>query len=284
MFIYKILNSINNKVYIGQTRLGKSRWVEHKTKLNNNSHYNAHLQSAWNKYGEDSFKFEVIQECSTLEELDVCETKWIIEYNATDKRFGYNSTTGGNSGFVMSEEVRKKMSVLKTGFKHSDETKRKISINHSRHSLGKRHSDETKRKISESGKGRIVSEETKDKNRQSMIGKIMPPRTQQYKDKQSASKKELWSDSNFKDKMSIVRKLQMTDDVKLKISITKKSQYKQHGAANAKSWPSLVSPDGTIYSDIIDMSKFAKLHGLSSNGLRRLAHGLRKTYRGWKLA
>lgn len=284
MYIYKILNLVNNKVYIGQTRLGKSRWVNHRAKFNTNSHPNKHLQSAWNKYGEDSFKFEVIEECSTLAELDVCETKWIIEHNATDKRFGYNSTTGGNSGFIMSKEVRKKMSVLKTGFKHSDETKRKISINHSRHSLGKRHSDETKRKISESGKGRIVSAETNEKKRNSMIGKIMPPRTQEYKDRQSQSLREVWSDPEFKAKMSPIRKSQMTDEVKLKISNTKKLQCEKNGPTNVKSWPPLISPDGTVYTDITDMSKFARNHGIVSNCLRRVAHGERKTYRGWKLA
>lgn len=48
MFIYKITNTRNNKVYIGQT---ESRWYRNK-----------HIQNAWNKYGEASFTFEVIEQ------------------------------------------------------------------------------------------------------------------------------------------------------------------------------------------------------------------------------
>lgn len=63
--MYKIINATNNKCYIGSTAtLGfKKRWWSHYTRLRKNKHWNQHLQHAWNKYGEKSFRFEIIEEC-----------------------------------------------------------------------------------------------------------------------------------------------------------------------------------------------------------------------------
>lgn len=61
--IYKITNRINGKTYIGSTKNVKQRWAKHKALLRHNHHPNFHIQAAWNKYGEDSFVFEVVEEC-----------------------------------------------------------------------------------------------------------------------------------------------------------------------------------------------------------------------------
>jgi group I intron endonuclease len=65
--IYKIINSKNGDFYVGSCasrRWGfKYRWNNHIRSLRKNSHHSAILQRAWNKYGEDSFKFEIIEEC-----------------------------------------------------------------------------------------------------------------------------------------------------------------------------------------------------------------------------
>ncbi len=62
--IYKITNKNNGKFYIGSSSKINERWTDHKYLLNSNRHHSKHLQRAWNKYGEDSFVFEVIEECS----------------------------------------------------------------------------------------------------------------------------------------------------------------------------------------------------------------------------
>lgn len=58
--IYKITNKINNKVYVGESLNIIKRWSEHINELKNNNHCNYKLQTDWNKYGENNFKFEVI--------------------------------------------------------------------------------------------------------------------------------------------------------------------------------------------------------------------------------
>ena len=59
--IYRILNTKNNKVYIGSTNRGYHRLEEHKKRLKSGKHVNKHLQSSWDRNGENSFLFEIIE-------------------------------------------------------------------------------------------------------------------------------------------------------------------------------------------------------------------------------
>ena len=59
--IYKITNIINNKIYIGSAIDTYNRFSKHKSQLNKNKHHNSYLQNSWNKYGEQNFKFEIIE-------------------------------------------------------------------------------------------------------------------------------------------------------------------------------------------------------------------------------
>ena len=76
--IYVITNKINNKVYIGQSIDIRVRWWGHRCELNRNSHYNKHLQGAWNKYGEDNFDFSVLEECEQ-EEINDREVQYLCQ-------------------------------------------------------------------------------------------------------------------------------------------------------------------------------------------------------------
>jgi len=88
--IYQIRNIINNKVYIGSTSKFKSRKASHFGHLRFGDHSNKYLQNAWNKYGEEKFVFEILEETenhtSALENREqywyefkekLSERKWI---------------------------------------------------------------------------------------------------------------------------------------------------------------------------------------------------------------
>lgn len=113
MYIYKILNTKNNKCYIGQTEESPAtiRWHKHRYELNRNNHRNTHLQNAWNKYGEDAFTFEVIEECSTKELLNEAEERWITYYKSFKAH--YNIKDGGKHTRHTKESTRKMSQVAK---------------------------------------------------------------------------------------------------------------------------------------------------------------------------
>ena len=70
--IYSITCTINNIVYIGSTEISfKRRWKKHKQRLRHNYHENSYLQNSWNKYGEDNFKFEILEYCDILKQFEL---------------------------------------------------------------------------------------------------------------------------------------------------------------------------------------------------------------------
>lgn len=125
--VYKILNTITNKCYIGISKHCQERIKQHIRELNANRHPNCHLQSSWNKYGEKHFV------CSIIEKFDLSETDknhvllreiyWIYFYDSCNN--GYNQSYGGDgSTFVsFSKERSEKLSKKLKGRKYPQYSK-----------------------------------------------------------------------------------------------------------------------------------------------------------------
>lgn len=93
-FIYIIKNTVNSKVYIGQTRTSiEQRWKEH---LRHAQYGDQIINRAMRKYGVDKFYIETLEICS-IELLDYREIYYIDLYDSTDKSKGYNVSIGGNT-------------------------------------------------------------------------------------------------------------------------------------------------------------------------------------------
>ena len=92
--IYCIENTVNHKKYIGLSIDITRRWYEHKSDLKRNVHINPCLQKAWNKYGERSFRFYVIELCDDKYLIDK-EKIYIDKYKTLTHEHGYNITPGG---------------------------------------------------------------------------------------------------------------------------------------------------------------------------------------------
>jgi len=91
--IYRIKNLINGKCYYGSSKKIEKKWKTHLNQLRNKKHINCILQNAWNKYGEDNFIFEIVEECE-LEKLFEVEQKYIDTYG--DYNIGIKASGGDN--------------------------------------------------------------------------------------------------------------------------------------------------------------------------------------------
>lgn len=92
--IYIIRNRINDKVYVGQTKVSlKLRFQNHLSASRKGKDYV--IGKAIRKYGEDKFYIELLEEC-TVEELNDREKYWIKFFNSSNYKFGYNISIGGN--------------------------------------------------------------------------------------------------------------------------------------------------------------------------------------------
>ena len=120
------------------------------------------------KHGIKNFKIETIEKNIPVSDLNAREKYWIEYYDTFNN--GYNSTTGGDANYQITEEIREALRESSTGRRHTEETKKKIS----EALKGRKHSEESKKRMSESSKGRILKEETKKKISLSLKGEKNP--------------------------------------------------------------------------------------------------------------
>lgn len=174
--IYKIMNTINDKVYIGSSFDIYARKCNHVSQLRNNKHDNIHLQSAWNKYGENNFTFKVIEIIKLEDSLSYKERDCFVkdrEKYYIDSYKSYDNVKGYN---IVENPLKSPM----YGRKHTEESKRKMSewqTGEGNNNYGKQLDEEHKRKISESKKGK----------NHPMFGKKLP---NEYKNKISRTLKD----------------------------------------------------------------------------------------------
>lgn len=120
--IYMILNITNKKCYVGSSKNCKTRKYDHFNRLRNNKHYNTYLQASYNKYGEDKFKFIILEEVKNIEDLYTKECEWIKINNSMDKTHGYNlGIPERNNGLNISESTKTKILINKYNQWYKDE-------------------------------------------------------------------------------------------------------------------------------------------------------------------
>ena len=149
--IYKLTNLQNQKVYVGKCE-GKiaGRMAKHCHHVRKGT--NRYLYDAIRHYGWDNFSIEIIDACSSKEELNEREIYWITVLKSRDKAFGYNMTEGGDGG-----------------------GDGKALIEAAKNRIGTTMPQEQRDKISKANKGRSphpMTEEMKDKISASLKGKM----------------------------------------------------------------------------------------------------------------
>lgn len=141
-FVYVIVNQINRKTYVGQTDDPFRRYKNHLSGFKNRTKHP--LYYAMNKHGQDSFRFLII-ECCLDEEVNQREYYWINVLDSANSKHGYNLLLGNQVNHCHTDESKRKISEAlkgrvfseshkeklrgKSGWKHTEEAKQKMSLN-----------------------------------------------------------------------------------------------------------------------------------------------------------
>jgi group I intron endonuclease len=256
--IYKIINKIDGKYYIGRTNHFHRRWRQHCNELNRGNHHNQHLQKAWNKYGQNNFEFVITDNIIDQKSQIFAEQQHINRFiedrkNGVDNCYNFSESSNGPMLFGNKNGMY--------GKKHSDDTKKKISkIN-----KGRVFSDETKRLWSEQRKGR----------KSWWTGKKMSAEHCEKLSKLRIGKKH---SAKTKEKISLSQKGEKNHNWGKKIS------KEQH----IKMLSKII--DGTIYkwrneslslTENLTRLEMQKKYQLISSNVCDLVAGKRKSHKGW---
>ena len=116
MFIYKITNTLNQKIYIGQTEQTiEKRFLQHSKSI-------TPLGDVMRKYGLENFTIEIIEECSTPEQTKERERFWIKTLKSRVPN-GYNQSDGGEGILLEKKKFNKKTVLMQ--FRLDTELKKK---------------------------------------------------------------------------------------------------------------------------------------------------------------
>jgi group I intron endonuclease len=174
--IYQIINTTNNKIYVGSSINVKQRFNDHKKLLRHNKHPNNHLQSSWVKYGETNFNFKII-EFVINDDLLIREQFYIDLFSSYDSKIGYNlsKTAGSTLGYKFSEESKIKMSNSKINTDSQNKLKEKAeSTNFIYLNLGESNKININIDINNPFYNKSHSEESKEKMRLAKLGDKNP--------------------------------------------------------------------------------------------------------------
>lgn len=153
--IYAITNKANGHFYVGSAVDLWKRWSVHRSDLKKLKHHNSRVQAEWNKYGQDSFVFSVLEHVSDKAALLICEQKWLDLFNAGKSYECLNALpkAGSAMGQVRTKETCERISAALTGKIISEESKVKMRAA----KLGKKQSPEHIAKAAARRKGSKIN-------------------------------------------------------------------------------------------------------------------------------
>lgn len=127
--VYKIVNIIDNKHYVGGTVDLEGRLEDHICSLLRRDHHNIYLQRAVDKHGIDNFRFDVVELCRK-KNVYIRENHWTREFKASLNNGGYVLRNELDTRkWFLSEDVKERISKGNRGKTVSKESREKIAKN-----------------------------------------------------------------------------------------------------------------------------------------------------------
>lgn len=250
--VYKIVNKINKKEYIGF----------HSTDDLDDGYMGSGklLPQAYEKYGIQNFEKEYIAIFNSLEEAESLEEK-LVNRKYVERDDTYNISIGGNICILYGEY---------NGF------------------FGKEHSEETKKVISSSNKGKKLSKQHKEKISEFCKKRWLQP---EYREKVLTALKSFWENVSKEERDKIYEKVSSaqkrriyTEKERKKLSTIAKNKFKNFSEEEKRDWYNKVhTPDSRLKrSKALKNKKKSKEH---VDKVNRNPEKIRKTaekHRGMK--
>jgi len=291
--IYEIRNIVNGNRYIGSSVDLNRRLKVHLCLLNKGMHTNAHLQSAWDKYGEDSFNFEVLELCEEDQVLE--REQWYIDNGSPEYNMA-QSVSAPFLGMIHTTETRKRISEIQNR-RFEDLVEREKVGSRGR---GRKPSKEARQRMSESAQRRVVSTRTKQLLSERNLGENNPMygKTHNEETRRTISEraKERYRDPAARQKISdalrgrvngppsIETRRRMSEAQKGKIISEKAKQKMSISHSGVKSYNhrpvERVCPD-TGETKAYPFIKSVKQDGFSPSCVSHVCNGRRKHHRGF---
>ena len=157
-FIYKTTNNVTGRYYVGM----------HSTDDINDGYLGSGLvlRRSVKRYGREAHTTEILEHCSSRDELKQREAE-VVDEKLLGDPLCMNLKTGGEGGSdFQTAATRQKISLSKRGKKHywSDAARQKLAL----YRTGRKHTDKTRAKVSRARKGSSVTEEVRSKISASM--------------------------------------------------------------------------------------------------------------------
>lgn len=181
--IYQILHRDSGLSYVGHSHKIDSRWCQHRSLLRRGAHYAVRMQRTWAKYGEDSFDFVLLEECS---QRDLVKRE---QHYLDNLKPAFNTSKSAKSrlGVPQSPETVELIRQASIGRPKSDETRARLSAALVGRKLSPEHcaklraakqniSPETRAKMSAAGRRKAKpSQETRDRMSAALKGRVFSP-------------------------------------------------------------------------------------------------------------
>lgn len=265
--IYKISNTVNQKVYIGYTSNFENRKKQH---IRSVGKKDSKLYRAMRLYGVGSFSFEIIYQSKEKNHTkNTMEAKFIEEYDSYKN--GYNGSLGGdgfdsetNSHYAKmnweNEEYRKTMKINRKEEQNRPEMKKF----HSEHSTEMWKDGDYREKVL-LGIEKYWTEEKRKEHGEKIKNTLESP---EQKLRLSENQKKQWDKPGYRENQKI-KQSQKWDNPESK-SYALKGKYL------------VTDPEGLVYK-VTGLKKFCREHSLDSKAMYSLSNKKRTYYKGWSV-
>ena len=279
--VYEIINTSNNRIYIGSAKEFKSRWQAHARQLRSGKHSNKYLQHDFNKCGTDAFEFSILELTEGTKEerllreqiyLDKHHDKMELCYNFQKHAF---SPDGNKTHSESLKEVWQRPEYRASQSKvQSQRTKElwqepEYRAKHEEKIREFTQTEEYRQKLSEAAKAKWSDPEFQDRAKAIC-------QSEEFKKGVGEHSRTLWRDMEHRTKQSKSRKASWEADPERKQKASDRMKVRL-----AKTY-TLQSPEGEVVT-FTNMSSFCLEMGLHPSGLCNVAKGKWASYKGWTL-